>query len=499
MDDDLRNRFRSTRSSRPEPYGYGRPTRPAPRRTPPKAPQQPAPKPVKPVQAPPPKPSPVAPVLAPKPAVSLPSYTPDTSEKFDLKPAPTKKIHQKKKRSKKKILIISLIILLIGLAGAGGYWFYAKSKNKQPVASNQQSTTPTDSSPQRSGTIKMVAVGDSLAFDSLTNAAKKPDGSYDYAPMMSNFTPYFQKADVRVCNESSPGGGEADGLSLSGYPTFNAPLGWNTSFATAGCNVMNLASEHTNDKGQTAINNMLKSWSEQKNILATAGANSSTDEQSKVRYFTVKDVTFAYLAYTTTSANKDGQPYGVNIYSDNLADQQIGEARKKANLVIVSINWGSENGVDISPEQDKIAQHLADQNADVVLGGGPRVLQPVKVLSGKSGHQSLVWFSLGNFLNSMTGANNLVGGMAIMEFDANSLKLNDPKLMPVYMHYEWTAQQKASNNVAARTNFKLYPLDQAEPLLPKSQLNTSVAALTSQASATITKFAPIKIITSSEY
>lgn len=392
-----------------------------------------------------------------------------------------------------------MLVLLAALA-AGAYWYYAKSKNKQPPAtSNQVTGTKTDTAPKRSGTIKMVAVGDSLAFDSLTNTAKKPDGSYDYAPMMANFTPFFQKADVRVCNQSTPGGGQADGLSLSGYPTFNAPLAWNTSFAAAGCNVINLASEHTNDKGQTAINNMLKSWGDQKNILATAGANNSSDEQAKVRYFTVKDVTFAYLAYTTTSANKDGQPYGVTMYSDTLADQQIAEARQKANLVIVSINWGSENGSDISPDQDRIAQHLADQNADVILGGGPRVLQPVKILNGKNGHQSLVWFSLGNFLNSMTNANNLVGGMAIMEFDANSLKLNDPKLMPVYMHYEWTAQQKASNNVAARTNFKLYPLDQAEPLLPQSQLNTSLAVLTSQATATITKFAPIKIITSSQY
>lgn len=424
----------------------------------------------------------------------------DNTGSFSSKPAPKKKKRQKKARSKKKILIIILIVLLITVLAAGGYWYYSKSKTAQtPAANNQANATQADNVPKRTGTIKMVAVGDSLAFDSLTNTAKKPDGSYDYAPMMSNFTPYFQKADVRVCNETTPGGGQNDGLSLSGYPTFNAPLGWNTSFPAVGCNVMNLASEHTNDKGQTAINNMLKSLGEQKSLLATAGANSSTDEQNKIRYFTVKDVVFAYLAYTTTSANKDGQPYGVNIYSESLADQQIAEARKKANLVIVSINWGSENGTEISADQDKIAQHLADQNADVVLGGGPRVLQPVKILSGKSGHQSLVWFSLGNFLNSMTGNNNLVGGMAIMEFDANSLKLNDPKLMPVYMHYEWTAQQKASNNVAARTNFKLYPLDQAGPLLPKTQLNTTVAALTSQVNATITKFAPIKVITSSEY
>lgn len=492
MDDDLRNRFRSSRSPRPEPYGYGRPARPAPRPAAPALQPKPAPQP--PMQVAAPRVMPTSPP-APQP-VAKPSDTPVPTS---FKPAAKPKKKAKKGKFK-KFFIVLLILLLVGVLIGGGYWYYTHKHASTPSNAGQSTSDQADSAqPKRTGTVKLVAVGDSLAFDSLTNAAKKPDGSYDYAPMMANFTPYFQKADVRICNETTPGGGQTDGLSLSGYPTFNGPTGWNTSFAAAGCNVMNLASEHTNDKGQTAINNMLKSWSDQKNILTTSGANSSTDEQNKIRYFTAKEVKFAYLAYTTTSANKDGQPYGVNIYSDALADQQITEARKNANLVIVSINWGSENGADISADQDKIAQHLADQNVDVVLGGGPRVLQPVKILTGKDGHQSLVWYSLGNFLNSMTGNNNLVGGMAIMEFDANTLKLNDPKLMPVYMHYEWTAQQKASNNVAARTNFKLYPLDQAEPLLPKSQLNTTVGALTNQVTTIITKFAPIKIITSAQY
>lgn len=500
MDDDLRNRFKSGRSSRPMSYGYSRPTRPSARTAPaqPKTKATPTPTPVSQPHTPDSRPIPTNNV---QPKQTQEAYLTGLGAQPATKQKKGKKKKSKQLKSKKKpIIFIVVILILCGLAAAG-YWYYSNkvkgntnSSAEQPAV-EQQATNET----KRTGTVKLVAVGDSLAFESLTNAAKKPDGTYDYAPMMSNFTPFFEKANVRICNQATPGGGQTDGLALSGYPTFNGPIGWNTSFATAGCNVINLASEHTNDKGQTAINNTLKSWSEQKNILATSGANSSTDEQNKIRYFTVKDVTFAYLSYTTSTANKDVQPYGVNIYSDSFVDQQIAEAKKKANLLIVSMNWGTENTVDVSADQDRIAQHLAEQNVDVIIGAGPRVIQPVKILDGKDGHQSLVWFSLGNFLNSMTGVNNLVGGMAIMEFDAASLKLNDPKLMPVYMHYEWTAQQKASNNIASRTNFKLYPLDQAEPLLPKSQLNTSVGALTNQVTAVITKFAPIKIITSAQY
>jgi poly-gamma-glutamate synthesis protein (capsule biosynthesis protein) len=402
-------------------------------------------------------------------------------------------------RGKKLLKFISLILILSGLA-AGGYLYYRhKHPAVTPVQSEQPVVTSTAPSPTPGGTVRLIAVGDSLAFDTLNNVAKQPDGSYDYTPMMANFKTLFAKADVRVCNETTPAGGSTDGLAVSGYPTFNAPIGWNSSFANLGCNVINLASEHTFDKGQTAVNKMLNAWDSQKDILAVSGANRNTDEQSKIRYFSVKGLKFAYLAYTTASNNKPADPFSVNIYSDAQADKELAEAHKSANLVIVSINWGTENDVNISADQDRIAQHLADNNADVVLGGGPRVLQPAKILNGKNNHQTLVWYSLGNFLNSELNLNNLIGGMAVMDFDITSQAIKDPKLLPVYMHYEWTPQQKASSNLNARTNFQLYPLDQAAAPLAKSLNNTTVAAQMSYVKGIITKFAPVKVITSADY
>lgn len=305
MDDDIRDRFRSGRSTRPDPYGYGRPSRPAPRPVAPAPQVQPAPQPQSiPKQAPVPQPPrPVAP--APRPATPAPrpqpapSSSPMADDVFELRPEAAKPKGKKRKKSKggkgKRFFFIILALLVLGGLAYAGYWYYTnKYKNNDQAPASQQPSQASNAENKRTGTLRLVAVGDSLAFESLNNAAKKPDGSFDYAPMMSNFTPYFEKADVRVCNETTPGGGQTDGLSLSGYPTFNGPLGWNTSFAAAGCNVMNLASEHTNDKGQTAINNMLKSWSEQKNVLATAGANNSTDEQNTIRYVTAKDVKISY-------------------------------------------------------------------------------------------------------------------------------------------------------------------------------------------------------------
>ena len=86
-----------------------------------------------------------------------------------------------------------------------------------------------------------------------------------------------------------------------------------------------------------------------------------------------------------------------------------------------------------------------------------------------------------------------------MDFDVGTQKLTSPKFMPVYMHYEWTAAQKAAGTVSARHDFMLWPLDLAAPALAKSQNNTTVEAQTARVTATITKYAPIKVIKSTEF
>lgn len=393
-----------------------------------------------------------------------------------------------------------LVFLLLSVAGLV---FYRKQTKKTTNAGNNIRLTDGQvktAEIKPTGTIRFIATGDNLAFESINNAAKKPDGSYDYLPLMTNLKPFFDKSDIRLCNESTPGGGEP--LGVSAFPNFNAPKAWNTGFAALGCNLLNLGTDHTNDKGQPAIDAMLATWDSQKNILATAGANRSAEEQNKIRYFNLKGIKFAFLSYTTRSNNTQLSSFGVNLYTDALAKSQVAEARKVASLVIVSMNWGNENSSDISSDQDHIAQNLADQNVDVIVGVGPHTLQPAKVLSGSNDHQTLAWFSLGNFLNSQVPVENLIGGMAIMDFDVATQQLRNPSLLPFYMHYEWTAAQRKSQSQAdllARRNFMLYPLDQAADALAKSQNGTTVEAQTERVKAIITKFKPIKVIKSTEF
>jgi poly-gamma-glutamate capsule biosynthesis protein CapA/YwtB (metallophosphatase superfamily) len=78
---------------------------------------------------------------------------------------------------------------------------------------------------------------------------------------------------------------------------------------------------------------------------------------------------------------------------DITAASRLIAAAEQADLVIVSLHWGGEYQAAPSPRQRFIAQSLARAGADLIIGHGPHVLQPVERMD-----KALVAYSLGNLL-----------------------------------------------------------------------------------------------------
>lgn len=492
MDNDLRNRFRRPSpqpSPAPRPFRSASVPRPAPQATSS------------------PKPPLASPRPAAKPADKL-SYASVQSNKSST----TNNSKSKKRRFlglSKKPAIVLLIILLLGGGGFFALTHKKEIKNAYQIGSGEKTPAPGNGVPNgtleterakqaATGTIRLVATGDMIAHDSVNANAKKADGSYDYLPLMDKMKPYFEKADVRFCNQATPAGGEQFGI--TGYPVFNAPLAFPRGIEAVGCNVINIGTNHTNDKGQGLIDATVAAWDNRTGILAVAGANRSVGEQNQTHIFTVKGLKIAFLSYTTYTNNTAVTPYGINMYSDALAIAQVGEARKNADIVMVSMRWGTEYSPDTNASQEAIAQQLTNLGADVIIGHGPHVLEPVKRLKNADGsRESVVWYSLGNFLNTQIEPEALISGFAIMDIDGPTKKIVNVSFMPTYMHYEWTAAEKKAGNLLARKNLTMVPLDQATALMAKSQIGSTVQAQTDRVKTILNKFTSIKIITSTEY
>jgi poly-gamma-glutamate capsule biosynthesis protein CapA/YwtB (metallophosphatase superfamily) len=426
-----------------------------------------------------------------------------SSDRIDL-PSHGTRVSSRPSRSKKRWIIIAIIVISVGAATAAlvSYMQNRSLRSRfdasgpkappEPLRTETEETAPTS--------VRLVATGDMIAHEAINKNAQKPEGGYDYAALMADVKQFFDKSDINFCNQSTPAGGEAFGI--TGYPSFNAPVEFARGLENAGCNLINIGTNHTNDKGQPLVDATVAAWDERSEVLAVGGANRSVEEQQKQRIFTVNEMKFGFVSYSTYTNKPVTNGFGVNMYDEAKAKAEITALRPNVDFVIVSMRWGTEYSPDVNAQQDQIAQVLADAGADVVLGHGPHDLEPVKRLKAADGRETLVWFSLGNFLNSQLDIQNLIGGFAIMDIDITTKKITKVAFMPVYQHYEWTADQARRRNntdLAARHSFRMVPLDQAAELLGKSHHGTTVEAQTSRIQQLLNRFTEIPIIKSTEF
>ncbi len=374
-----------------------------------------------------------------------------------------------KKRPSKWVIIGSVIALLVVLVLLAVLLFAERSDAPSPQTEAGQTTEQ----PEPKTSIRMLATGDWIAHDAI-NAAAELNGEYSYSDMTDMMKPYFDESDINFCNLATPAGGEQFGV--SGYPIFNAPLAWNRDMHDLGCNLINTGTNHTNDKGQAGIDAELNEWDGYENVLAHAGANRNTEEMNTVEYFEMDGVKFAFLSYSTYSNLPNPELYSLTRFNEPLVTNQMNEARSQADVVIVSMRWGTEYSSSINAAQERDAQKLADLGADVVLGHGQHVLGPVKRLAGQGGRETIVWYGLGNFLNAQLETEALTGCVAQFDIDIATKKVSQNSCLPFYQHYEWTAADKAAGRLLNRSNFDIMPLfDAAEYLVrPNAHLDTAV-------------------------
>lgn len=413
---------------------------------------------------------------------------------YNIEPMPL----QPHKRNKRKILkiIIGLIALVLIIATT---WFvFFKNDNNSNTTTNsakeQQNHQSTNQNKKR---VRVIATGDMIPHDAINQEAKQTDGSYEYSQMYGDMKKYFDNSDVRFCNQTVLGGGTEFGI--SGYPKFNSPTEFARDMAELGCNVINTGSNHVNDFSQNVISASVSAWDGLPGVKAVAGANRSPEEMNRVRYFEIKGIKFAFVSYTTYTNEPSPNGYSVTMYSDSLAKKQLAEARQNADIVIASLRWGTEYSASVNTSQKSLAPKLANYGADIILGHGPHVLEPVEKIKLDDGREAIVWYSLGNFLNAQLDPPSLFNGIATMDINPDTKKIETAEYVPVYMHYEWTAQEKAQGDLMARHNFKMYTFEDGQEALEKSQNNTTFQEQKARIQHTLNKLTEIKLITKDEY
>lgn len=391
------------------------------------------------------------------------------------------------------LVLVTLVVLIL----AGGTYLKLKDDSQPEITQPEQEQTNTVTTSDGRKLTRISATGDIIGHDSLNANAKKETGDYDYFSLMSQIKPTIESGDIRFCNQSTLIGGV--GFPITGYPSFNAPEELAQGMVELGCNLVNTASNHSSDKTQTVIDSNVDIWSSIDGPLAVVGQNKSQEQQDSVKIFEVDGLKYAFLAYTSYSNATPPHSYSVNFYSRELASSQIASAKKAgARFLIVSMRWGNEFSENINVFQDSESQYLADLGVSLVLGHGPHVLEPVKKITGTSGNTTVVWYSLGNFLNTQLEPEALFSAVAYIDVDPESGEVVNLSYLPIYMHYEWTPEEAEREDLLKRTNLQLVPLESAVELFKKSQLKTTIGAQDNRIKQTLNKFTPVNRISLSD-
>jgi poly-gamma-glutamate synthesis protein (capsule biosynthesis protein) len=220
------------------------------------------------------------------------------------------------------------------------------------------------------------------------------------------------------------------------------------------------------DNKTTGYADTIEYW-DTKDVLQIGGYKNEEDFDN-IRILETEGIKIAFLGYTydpyssnRTSMNKKSEEEGyiLPLIQDDIIAKHIPIAKQKADIVIVSVHWGTENVFKPIYEQERLAQLMADYGVDVILGHHSHTLQPVKWLTGTDGNKTLCAYSLGNLISGMLSPKNMVGGFITFDIvkENGKVSVENAIFEPTVCHYvinDFSKKDPEGNPV--RTNFQVY-------------------------------------------
>ena len=312
----------------------------------------------------------------------------------------------------------------------------------------QENAKESEKEPALSDEYKIVMVGDVLLHTPVEENCRQADGSYDYDSLFANTKDEILAADLALVNQEVIIGGSE--LGISGYPCFNADFNLCDSLVDAGFDVICHATNHALDKGSAGLLNCAKHWKEQYPQITVLGIHDSADTSTACgadpEILELGDFKVAVLNYTYGTNGiplPEDMPYAVDLLDEEQVAADICKAEEMADFTIVCPHWGTEYRLTPDASQEKWVRIFLENGADLVLGTHPHVIEPIEwVTNPENGHEMLVYYSLGNFVNWTSGtgegvANRMVGGMAevtVGRDETGEVKIKDYGVQPLISH-----------------------------------------------------------------
>lgn len=370
----------------------------------------------------------------------------------------------KRRKLRRPVKIILVIIILLTI---NNFISFPTNEKAMYVPSNQLIKK------EKNYTVKTSFIGDLLYEQPLYDWMGT---DYDERGYYDLVEPYFLNDDLTLANMEVPIGGQELGISGSGY-SFNAPEQIGKQIVDIGIDAVNLANNHANDAGIKGRSNTIDFF--KKHNILTTGVYSSVNDRKVIKTKLINNITFGFLGYTykTNTLDVENQDL-IGYYRDldtmkldekhkKIIKDEVMQAKKVSDILIVSVHWGNEFTYKVNDEQRELANYLNELGVDIIIGHHSHCIQPIEWIEN-NGQRTLVAYSLGSFVsadNKVTRASdefaNAYNVSMILQINFekynNKITINDVQYIPIINYYDKNLE-----------NFKLIPLDIYTEQLEKS-------------------------------
>ena len=292
----------------------------------------------------------------------------------------------------------------------------------------------------RQDTLTICFMGDIMMHTKQIETARRSGDTYDFSSYFRLIEERIKSADLAVANMEFTLGGEP----YSGYPCFSAPDSYVTYLADCGFDVFLAANNHILDKGSEGAERTVEIYRNMEadgKILFT-GLAGSEEERSRNYPLLIRrkgmSLALLNLTYGTNLGATKHWPK-TNYMGMRTEIQAAFRKAEKADFTIVLPHWGPEYQTTHSESQEKTAEWLVENGADIIIGAHPHVVQDTTSIAGVP-----VIYSLGNAVSNMSAADTQLELMATLRIVRH--ENGDLSMLPAALTWLWCSRPGGYNN-----------------------------------------------------
>jgi poly-gamma-glutamate synthesis protein (capsule biosynthesis protein) len=269
--------------------------------------------------------------------------------------------------------------------------------------------------PHELAQVSFAVAGDVIPHEQVRAAAAAAgDGAQGWAALLSDVRDVFEQADFGFVNLETP---VAPAHSHGSKPfMFDAPVALPEGLKASGIKIVSFANNHVMDQGWAGFAETREHLREQGLLVAGSGDTAQQAWQPVV--VEANGIKVGWLGMTrwlngNRNPDKDDQPH-VNFFpypnesggapgmDEAGVLEAIKQARAQCDLLVISIHWGVEYAPAPRPEDVETAHKMLEAGASMIVGHHPHVLEPVETYTTQDGRNTVIFYSLGNFLSNQS-------------------------------------------------------------------------------------------------